>query len=901
MITNFKRLSVTFALLSVLISQAFTGEFLVHDEIYTWDASALEGKRSWYFDNVGPSNWISPENYYNGQFYFRYEIVSQPTTRACKMQFVVWQDWNYPTSWLEQASPLSTLYGTGSVAYANSSPSTWWRHDGHSLDFSRPDDFYKFGVMVWSANPEGRIAKYLADRPEVDKYDEIWADRYDWFPLQVRFTIVAVSAGSTFSGWENYVSGGPPPPTDPTDPCDREHIDNSPAPSANAIEAENMTYDGYFTQALMGASNGAVAGLYNTGTLTGNEEGSIFTSFPHSSGIYDIKVVYLDENDGASNFILKLNDTPISTWTGVWQDCQNKYTTRTISDVTLYNGDIISIDGDHVDGAYAKVDYIDFTYKGEIVIEPPSFSIDYINEQTSELVISSHEYSYNQINWTIGDGSHLSLIPGQDVYFRYTGQSEGVQHLEVEDRPATPSFSINFSDEITEEIVNSVYQYSTSSNMSGAITGNGSYVDITPGQNLYFIRTATSSSFASEIQALNVPDSPEAPVISINYGNEKTNEVISNSVEYSVYANMSNPQTGTNQIINISPGTDLYFRYKATESSFASSIYFLDVPSRPATPSFTIDYLNETTNEVVSSSIEMSANSSFTSPQLGEDEKISVSPGESIYFRALPTTGAFISATFILSAPERPSLSSYSVNFYNRTTQQTIPAGVFYSENSDMSGAIEGTGSVVMVTPGTDLFLSKPATAGSFSSEIFHLDVPAVPEFSVENKIDDEISSLPITVNLTFDGSVTGFSLSDLFLTNATASNLQDGYTFNLHPLTRGNVSAFLPTNVVSEGNFQTEILSFNFTGDPTGLSFSKIELVQLFPNPSSGILNYVYNDRGAIHILIYDSKGRLLMNEKTGESEGVIDLQEFKNGNYIVKFINSEGKTDTHKIIFIR
>ena len=651
--------------LPILFSiQSFAGEFLVHDEIYEWGTDASEGKRSWYFDGAGPANWLTPDNYYSGQFYFRYEILSQPTSRACQMQFVIWQDWNYPTSWLEQASPLTTVYGPGSIITTNSSPATWWQYNGQPLDFSRPADFYKFGVMVWSADPSGRIAQYLADRPEVDIYDEIWADRFDWFPLQVRFTIVAVSAGSTFSGWENYVDGTTPPPPPPPPPADScENIADSPAPGPNAVQAENMTLNNYYQQGLIGASGGMVAGLWNPNTGLSNESGSISTNFTLSDGIYDIEVVYLDENDGESPFNLKLNGTTINSWVGELQECQNKYTKITTTNVTILNGDLITIEGQKADNAFAKVDYIDFVYISDIYTDYPEFSIDYFNERTGELVTGEYQYSYNQSDWITGTDSYLTLTPGQDVYFRYVTAPANIQHLEVDGRPSAPAFTVDYSLETTLQAVSSDYQYSTAANLSGAVTGAGSSVELTPGQNLFFAAMSTETSFRSEIQTLIVPSRPSAPpAIDINFPSETTGSVIGNTIEYAVTADMVASTAGTGTAVSLVPGQDLYFRYISTVSSFASYIYHLDVPERPEGPVFTVNFVSETTNETLSPSIEFSLSAGMETPASGDGNVLDLEAATDYYFRKLPTATEFRSAVTNLQTPTRPEfLTDYTL------------------------------------------------------------------------------------------------------------------------------------------------------------------------------------------------------------------------------------------------
>ncbi|MBN1597527.1 MAG: T9SS type A sorting domain-containing protein [Bacteroidales bacterium] len=888
----------------LIFSTVKAAEVLLWDDVvtYTTDYTVTPSGFIYTYDmSTTPSNMVSPYNYRDGQIYLRYEIISQPTNSSggytpIYFSWAVWADWA-PPYWTESASPISvSLSGPGSVAANNSSPNSWWTKNG-GVNWSNTSTFHHYGLIAWVSMQSTQVLLSPSGYSTNPLSHEAWAIRSQhWFPMQVRITVVAVSAGSTFLGWDNYVSGGTPPPPPPPPPPGCGEIEESPAPSANAIQGEDMTFDNYFIQSIASASGDEVAGMYDFSTLTGYNEGSLSTTFPHSDGIYDIKVVYIDENDGAASFDLKINGTSIDTWSGVERECE-QFSTRTFSDVAIYNGNIISIDGTRGDEAYAKVDYIDFIYKGEIIVDPPSFTIDYINEETNETVTSGYEYSYNQTDWITGPNTNLALTPGQDVYFRETGDVD-VQHLTVENRPATPAFSIDYIAEETTENVSSNYQYSVNSNMSGAVTGTGSPIDITPGQDLYFKRLATSSSFASGIQSLDIPNRPSSPSFSINYDNETTIETVSSTIDYSVNSNMSSAQTGGNVTVNVTPGIDLYFRYKATGSSFASNIFSLDVPARPASPSFSINFINETTNEVVSSSIEMSANSSFTSPQLGEGSVVTVIPGECLYFRTLPGVSVFRSASFELSAQERPTLSNYSVNFYNRTTQQTIPSGVFYSLNSDMSDASEGAGSVIPVTPGTDLYLNKPATESSFASDIFQLDVPALPQLSSDDEVDGEINGLPITVNLTFDGSINGLAISDLTLTNATASNLQEGYTFNVHPLSEGHVSVYLPTNSVDNGNFQSEVYIFNYSGPLTGLPYSSADEIVVYPNPSKGILNYNIDYNNAIQIQIIDSRGQIVHSELTDNSEGIIDIQKMSNGLYIVKFLNANGLIATHRIV---
>ncbi|NJK87316.1 MAG: hypothetical protein HC906_16365, partial [Bacteroidales bacterium] len=141
----------------------------------------------------------------------------------------------------------------------------------------------------------------------------------------------------------------------------------------------------------------------------------------------------------------------------------------------------------------------------------PNYSIDYITEQTDKVVPSTDEYSFN-LNMSgalSGNGQKIALIPGNSVYFR-TKASAGfaasdIQTLNVPQRPAKPNFSLDAANNRTAQTVSNLFEYSTNSNMSGAITGTGNFVIIPEGTTMYFRRKATSGAFSSPVQALVEP------------------------------------------------------------------------------------------------------------------------------------------------------------------------------------------------------------------------------------------------------------------------------------------------------------------------------------------------------------------------------------------------------------
>lgn len=354
-------------------------EFLIRDEVHTFTEADC-GFYWWYDMSAYPSNWYSPNDYWNGNIHVRVEVISQPTNTPFRLSYIMWEACSGTTG--ELAGKQTDVGSSGSPRVGTSQlPLRDFYPVNGGIDMNNAYQVSKMGVDI-----RDEYGTAVAC-PNWGYPDYPWSSRANWYPLQVRFTIVAVSAGSTFSGWSNYTSGGPAHgyssgPSDnsacqedwgsgsssssssssssggSSSGCDPEFIDDSPVGSALAIEAESMIFNGYFVQGLMGASNGNVAGLWSAAEQ--NSTGSISVNFPHSSGIYDVNVVYLDENDGASPFRFKINGVQHDTWNGILQDCQNKYTVRTISSQSIQSGDVISIEGDNSDGAFAKVDYIDF-------------------------------------------------------------------------------------------------------------------------------------------------------------------------------------------------------------------------------------------------------------------------------------------------------------------------------------------------------------------------------------------------------------------------------------------------------------------------------------------------------------------------------------------------------------
>ena len=154
--------------------------------------------------SVYPDNWLEPNDYWNGTWQFRCQFKSRPSERPGTIQIGIWSEmvdrWK---SWKEMTSSRVTFHGRSGTFFGKEGDSparTWWRLKKDApVDFSRPRDFTFLGFVMWTSN-----VKVLHPAQSL-KEKGGWNDgREDYFPCVVKATIVAVPAGKTFSGWENY-------------------------------------------------------------------------------------------------------------------------------------------------------------------------------------------------------------------------------------------------------------------------------------------------------------------------------------------------------------------------------------------------------------------------------------------------------------------------------------------------------------------------------------------------------------------------------------------------------------------------------------------------------------------------------------------------------------------------
>ncbi|MFO7668990.1 MAG: hypothetical protein R6W31_04965 [Bacteroidales bacterium] len=149
--------------------------------------------------------WEKPYDFEHGHLYLRFEILVQPTDQPFFIQLGFWQNIPGESGHSEAISGRFRLEnGAGTRMESDlGSPASWWQlKPDKPVNFSRPGDLYRIGLVLWNAEPlclpmaQGWTNSNTCENPEQAALDS--------FPLRAKVSVVAVADGYSFSGWENY-------------------------------------------------------------------------------------------------------------------------------------------------------------------------------------------------------------------------------------------------------------------------------------------------------------------------------------------------------------------------------------------------------------------------------------------------------------------------------------------------------------------------------------------------------------------------------------------------------------------------------------------------------------------------------------------------------------------------
>jgi len=127
------------------------------------------------------------------------------------------------------------------------------------------------------------------------------------------------------------------------------------------IESDDMTRTGYDVEASSVSSGGNVVNAANTGIAS--------AKFSGTTGSYDLKVGYYDENDGQSTLTVKVDGTTVSSWvlneqTNSSIAATSNFRERVLSGVALNTNSVIEIIGTQEGNEFARLDYLEVAVPG---------------------------------------------------------------------------------------------------------------------------------------------------------------------------------------------------------------------------------------------------------------------------------------------------------------------------------------------------------------------------------------------------------------------------------------------------------------------------------------------------------------------------------------------------------
>jgi hypothetical protein len=170
--------------------------------VFDWNKPVTQANKGFPYDQkeniLANGDWTTPVNFAEGTLYYRVEVRSQPVAQDMRIQFCFWQEDNKGYIFgLENCGPKNAVYGTpGTVVTWSGLVEKMWKKNNNPIEWDRPR--YRNGAAI----------KNSAGKPVSNHKDWNWngEDPEEWYPLDMRYTIVVVAKGATFSGWSNYIN-----------------------------------------------------------------------------------------------------------------------------------------------------------------------------------------------------------------------------------------------------------------------------------------------------------------------------------------------------------------------------------------------------------------------------------------------------------------------------------------------------------------------------------------------------------------------------------------------------------------------------------------------------------------------------------------------------------------------
>ncbi len=224
-------------------------------------------------------------------------------------------------------------------------------------------------------------------------------------------------------------------------------------------------------------------------------------------------------------------------------------------------------------------------------------------------------------------------------------------------------------------------------------------------------------------------------------------------------------------------------------------------------------------NNSVVTSVAVPANATYA---IGDEMRFIVNFSLPVSITGTPTVPLTVGST-----TKSATLKTAVSNATKATFSYTVVEGDLDIDGITLGSNISLNGATIKDSFGTDALLNLNQVASTAA-----VLVDGVAPTATLTTAVDPLTNAAFGVNISFDEIVTGFTISDIQVTNGTASNLVEviagkQWTVEITPGTDGTVAVGLPANIVTDTpgntNKASNILNTTFDGTaPTALSLTK-------------------------------------------------------------------------------
>lgn len=440
-------------------------------------------------------------------------------------------------------------------------------------------------------------------------------------------------------------------------------------------------------------------------------------------------------------------------------------------------------------------------------ISTPSYTIDYINEETNEAVSSDIEYAYTHYFDTViyGENSVLTLEPieGESsfVYFRESTDTSvsNTFALELSARPVS-DVQIDFTNEILTNVdanaewnaSGSFAPLSENEDISALVPSSGN------SNETYTVQIpATASSFgALTTQTLEISARPADPLVSIDFSAETITNVAENS-EWDLTGSYEAISEGMSIADTIPANGEseltANIRIGATASSFsAANAQSITIPARQDTTEFQIDFINERTKTAIPTAVNYSSQADMTGGMPGDDSFLSLTPEVDVYFQLAATASAFKSEIQHLEVPGRPADPLVSIEF-SKEEITNVPANAQWN----ISGSFED------IANNQSISLNIPENGTGNTTSLIQV-VATDTSFSAANTQNIEIIERPANPNVNIDFENESLvNIGDNTEWNASGSftSIEEAEVITTYIPANGSASENVTVQVVASAN----------------------------------------------------------------------------------------------------